>query len=298
MTRSVIHPRRSGFTLIELLVVIAIIAILIGLLLPAVQKVREAASRMSCTNNLKQIGLALHNFHDTNNGFPYSGSDGPTTSCCNGTSRNAWTWAYYLTPYIEQSAVFNLTSDAAVNTSVIKTYYCPSRRAPALYNGVAKTDYAGNAGSSMSGSTYGRDGFMVRQYANPGAASYTLASMPDVPRRRIADLTDGTSNTLAVGEKQLHVTGWGLEGGDNEAWNNPGWDEDVLRSGETAPDSDAHAVPYPPTYWSTKFGSSHTGGLNVVVADGSVRFIRYGIDATTWKNFCVINDGNVINLDY
>jgi prepilin-type N-terminal cleavage/methylation domain-containing protein/prepilin-type processing-associated H-X9-DG protein len=288
---------RRGFTLIELLVVIAIIAVLIGLLLPAVQKVREAAARSQCTNNLKQIGLALHAFHDANNGFPYAGSDGPTQSCCNGTNRDAWTWAFHITPYIEQSAIYETAVDSAVSKLITKIYYCPSRRPPALYNGVAKTDYAGNAGSTMSGSTYGKDGFFVRQYANPGAASYTVTSPPDVPRKRVADLTDGTSNVPAVGEKQTHVTGWGYEGGDNEAWNNPGWDEDVLRSGESLPDSDANAVPYPPTYWSTRFGSSHTGGLNMVMGDGSVRFVRYPTDATLWKNFCAVNDGHVVNLD-
>jgi prepilin-type processing-associated H-X9-DG protein len=282
--------------LIELLVVIAIIAVLIGLLLPAVQKVREAAARAQCENNLKQMGLALHNFHDTYNGFPYAGSDGPTQSCCNGTNRDAWTWAYWITPFIEEANVFNITSDSTVGKTPTKIYYCPTRRAPGLYNGVAHTDYAGNAGSSNSGSTYGRDGFFVRQYASPGASTYTLTSPPDVPRKRIADMTDGTSNVPAIGEKQLSPTGWGHEGGDNEPWNNPGWDEDVLRSGEALPASDMSEVKYPPTYWSTQFGSSHPGGFNMVMGDGSVRFIAYLSDETLWKNFCVVNDGNVADL--
>jgi prepilin-type N-terminal cleavage/methylation domain-containing protein/prepilin-type processing-associated H-X9-DG protein len=293
---------RSGFSLIELLVVIAIIAILIGLLLPAVQKVREAASRLQCQNNLKQIGLALHNFHDQNNGFPYAGSDGPTQSCCNGTNRDAWTWAFHITPYIERGDIYNTTPDSAISKLITKIYYCPTRRAPALYNGNAHTDYAGNTGSSMSGTS--KDGFFIRQYANPGATTgtpavpvYTTSSPPDVPRKRVADMTDGLSNVPAIGEKQTHVTGWGKEGGDNEPWNNPGWDEDILRCGETLPDSDVNAVPYPPAYWSTKFGSSHPGGFNMVMGDGSVRFIAYPSDATLWKNFCVVNDGTVANLD-
>src|SRR5581483_327569 len=104
------RAQRGAFTLIELLVVIAIIAILIGLLVPAVQKVREAAARTQCTNNLHQIALAFHSYHDAQHQFPGAGSDGPDKNCCAASTRVGWTWMFYITPYLEQSAVFNNTN--------------------------------------------------------------------------------------------------------------------------------------------------------------------------------------------
>src|SRR4051812_27822199 len=154
------HKRRVGFTLIELLIVIAIIAVLIGLLLPAVQKVREAAARMTCANNLKQTGLAFHSHHDAQGRFPYGGwhvypasspSGGDPYATTPKAREASWSWAYFLLPHLEQDNLFKNTNPTVVRATPVKTYYCPTRRPAQGYDGMAKIDYAGNAGSVATG---------------------------------------------------------------------------------------------------------------------------------------------------
>ena len=258
---------RNAFTLIELLVVIAIIAILIGLLLPAVQKVREAASRLTCQNNLKQIGIAFHAHHDAVGCFPKGGTHLPPTfpsSADTGatspvTREASWSWAYLILPYIEQGGLYKESNAATVRNTPIKLYYCPSRRAAIQYNGTAKIDYAGNAGDQSEART-----------------AWSCTTQGTI---RILDVIDGTSSTVMVAEKQL-----------NRACSAraPTTTSRIARRVGTGLGS-LPLAPAPPaglhhggdTTPSHLFGSSHTRGFTCVFVDGSVRFIRYSVSATT-----------------
>src|SRR5437660_205532 len=217
--------RRGGFTLIELLVVIAIIAVLIGLLLPAVQKVREAGARMTCSNNLKQVGLALHAYHDANKRFPPGYVDGNTdpTSTPDNDVGPGWGWASFILPYIEQSAVysqinFNQPAGVGANAQVsqlpLAIYLCPSdayqQPVPVYDSGfgnpivtVAHANYVGcngweecfngAGGDPLPGP--GDDG-LSGIYGPAGRGVFFRNS-----RIRFADVSDGTSSTIFVGER-------------------------------------------------------------------------------------------------
>lgn len=285
MTRK--HCRDRGFTLIELLVVIAIIAILIGLLLPAVQKVREAAARASCTNNLKQIGIAFHAYHDVNGYFPTAGDNGPTGCCSADTGHvERLNWTYHILPYVEQLSIYNLVKQGSsknwslLEKEVVKTYYCPSRRGPQLYKNQAKSDYAACRGTSDNGIARRVD--LGHKVTMPGG----------VP--------DGTSTTLMVGESRIHLAYMNSGGccGDNEPAYNSGWADDVVRHGNVPPGPDIVSKAIADNAPDGQFGSSHTGGLNACLADGSVHFIRFTITKTTFQRLARKDDGKVVSIDF
>jgi prepilin-type N-terminal cleavage/methylation domain-containing protein len=314
---------RSAFSLVELLVVIAIIAIMIGLLLPAVQKVRESASRMQCSGHLKQLGLATHNYHETMGVLPTAGKNGcespihsDIASACedplNGyhTSpfyfpasygdvvrrRNEWSWTYQILPFIEEENAYRNTNATAVRKHSVKLFHCPTRRV-ALGSGLAKIDYAGNAGNSMNSS--GTSGVILRSGLN------TV---------RWTDITDGTSNTALFGEKRMKLDRFGKTYDDNESAYSAGWDSEIVRVAAADADSSLMTVPswgpskdihstnpsvFPDVNSGlVQFGSSHSNGAQFVCCDGSVRYIRFGADRVMFRRYCTKADGQVLPDTY
>jgi prepilin-type N-terminal cleavage/methylation domain-containing protein/prepilin-type processing-associated H-X9-DG protein len=282
---------RSGFTLIELLVVIAIIAVLIGLLVPAVQKVREAAARSSCQNNLKQIGLAIHTHIDGRGCFPGGGNAHTSSRTWIDTAKKTepavapaqqWGWAYQILPYVEQNNVWqtpytlsgqaNGSGEQLVLATPIAIYFCPTRRAPTVLTRQegkkALIDYSANGGTYAANEDWhnAKNGIMLN-------SSYNL-------KLRLADIKDGATNTLAVGEKNLNaavLNDPNVNAGDDNSGYAVGYDWDNVRWANLAPARDRF-IPNDATS-DTRFGSSHAGGFNAVFCDGSVRVVNYSVNS-------------------
>ncbi|WP_040890605.1 DUF1559 domain-containing protein [Zavarzinella formosa] len=299
-------PRqRTGFTLIELLVVIAIIAILIGLLLPAVQKIREAANRLKCSNNLKQIGLASHNYHDVNDAVV------PAWIGTNAVDPDGWaSWGVLLLPYLEQDNQFklwdlrlvaSLQTPAAYQTQP-KMYSCPSRPLPVLSvsdftpAGGALTDYAASFGPDalVDKST----GAIVPLPPSMMTISGTTMSSWRAGQFGFSGITDGLSNTTFFGEK--HIRPASLRGKNEDRSIFGGQNNSIRRmmgrsvDGTTvrllSPENDATATS------NTNFGGPHTGVTLFVFGDGSVKPIRNTASADLLTAL-VTRAGNEIALD-
>ncbi|MGL4551045.1 MAG: DUF1559 domain-containing protein [Gemmataceae bacterium] len=355
---------RPAFTLIELLVVIAIIAILIGLLLPAVQKVREAAARMQCQNNLKQIGIACHAFHDTNDGWPL-GAEFNVGSM----------WTAFILPYMEQDNVFraltfqedgqgnrqwaqglpgvagnitsadpNLRNIAACETK-FSVFTCPSaglpasipdisgdnwivqRRVPANYLGcvsgritddrrriVALTPWGSNSGTE---DIHTLDGVFVAKVVHQRLTFNGTSNGGMSSGVTMVGITDGTSNTIAVGEAltdRQSIPDMGLTRENNASgqgrkdhWAIGSDDVDTSNQGDMSEGLFSTACPINTrriaggttgfSVYELSAGSQHTGGANFLMADGSVRFLRDSIDAATYAALGTRNGGEVASAN-
>jgi prepilin-type N-terminal cleavage/methylation domain-containing protein/prepilin-type processing-associated H-X9-DG protein len=333
---------RAGFTLIELLVVIAIIAILIGLLLPAVQKVREAASRMKCSNNLKQIGLALQNYHDAMNTFPPAVRDtipsllpGPNVNTDPRDPNWGPTWVVAIMPFLEQDNLYRNynhslgaqhPANAPVLSTPLTTFLCPSdNKAPNLVNAnglifnMARGNYGINGGAGLG--------------QNPNAFNSHRRGLTFFRQRfgsRMADVMDGTSNTLAATEVIVHLSGgdnsfgvWGYPGGayvtayndKGNVGNNYSFGTQPAPDQLQTPNCDGRLATC--SSWTAHcdntltgvdavYGcneslsgltarSRHSGGVNVVLVDGSVRFVGNTVNGLTWLAIFTTQGGEVVN---
>jgi prepilin-type N-terminal cleavage/methylation domain-containing protein/prepilin-type processing-associated H-X9-DG protein len=303
--------RRSAFTLIELLVVIAVIAILIGLLVPAVQKVREAADRTQCQNNLKQLGLALHNYHDTYKRLPPGGD-------ARGFSAQA-----LLLPYLEQGNLyktinFNVSPTNAANSfpmaQVVLVFVCPSDPQAALPSGMGGNNYVWNYGSD------------ILFFSSDTRGVFMFGGT----KVRLQGITDGTSNTAAFCERRKGDFNNGVITPETDLMFAPGapataddavalcnsfdatnpkyqWRSDygaywiqayhwTLYQHVNLPNTRGCA--FPPANCTMSANSGHTGGVNLVLCDGSVRFVTDGVSLSTWRALGTRNGAEVLGDDY
>jgi len=333
--RSCAVTLRSGFTLVELLVVIAIIGILVSLLLPAVQSAREAARRMQCQNNLKQIGLGAHMHQDVHKIFPAGGWGwGWVGDPDRGSDREQpGGWIYNILPFIEQQALHDLGSGLPQNAkraaatqmtqTQVLTFNCPTRRqgpfeknwgggtytaqnaanTPKGQNIAGRTDYAACAGDM--GIPHAQGPSSLEQADSYNWQSDTREGLDGVVYQRsevsIGDISDGTSNTFFAGEKYLNTDNYidGLDYADNETMYTGANDDNVRVTGRNGDKpTSTWALPRQDTPGFTRgeiFGSAHPSTVHMVYCDGSVHSVAYGIDPAVWKFLGNREDGIALN---
>lgn len=304
--------RPRGFTLIELLVVIAIIAILIALLLPAVQQAREAARRSQCKNNLKQLGLALHNYHDTHRVFP-PGSIGHSTI---GPTPQAFGPLTMLLPYVDQASIYNQLDFNVSYThppndqfkkEIISTFLCPSYSGPQVSDEhgfklvpasqASITNYLGVCGYTTTGDTV--DASDRSNFASDELGCFWVNS-----NTKIRDVIDGTSNTMIFGEFKADsmvdydpIVTW-----DNGQRWSP-WIRGIIAEGSGSVKSTRFGPNQMPPVnsilkdWTLlPFSSQHEGGVHMLMADGSTHFFSENIDLTLWRNLSARADRQVVEV--
>jgi prepilin-type N-terminal cleavage/methylation domain-containing protein/prepilin-type processing-associated H-X9-DG protein len=313
MTAAVTKPgysQRPGLTLIELLVVLAILAVLVGLLIPAVQRVREAGNRMHCANNLKQIALAVHAYHDLYKRIPYN-QFGPYGG---GPDSYAWSWLARVLPYIEQNDLYvagqipeQTLEQSGVIAAQISIFLCPSDNAgsgPRLDAGnltgvaVGQTNYKGVSGANWGDDTDGNGGVeFATDWRNAGTnGSFDGHSDGDGMFYRMdylrpltfIQIGDGTSNTFMIGEDIPSLDQWCSWPYANNAVGTCAIPPNVSAPGGGT---------YPVWNWQNNesFRSRHPGGLQFAYADGSVHFVSNSIDLATYRALATINGGEVVS---
>jgi prepilin-type N-terminal cleavage/methylation domain-containing protein/prepilin-type processing-associated H-X9-DG protein len=340
------RPRARGFTLIELLVVIAIIGVLIALLLPAVQAAREAARRAQCSNNLKQIGLAFHNYIDSHGCFPpgyVSAVDYSVTNPCDQDSEDGrsvdlgpgWAWGSMILPLMEQGPLFNsinfglslaYRANDTASRARVNNYLCPSDWGPDLVPVFADPPDPNDPGS-LSGAnivdTVSRGNYVGMWGLGEmcaGSGPYDRPNTGEIggpygifsrnSRTTVAMISDGTSQTIAVGERSHNLSyvtwtgrsigGWlgktsFVEGGTDQFDPSPEecWTQVLGPVGL----EDGNRTPNNPLAHVEDYWSRHPGGVNFLFADGSVHFLKDGINPASWRALATRAGGEVVGAD-
>jgi prepilin-type N-terminal cleavage/methylation domain-containing protein len=285
---------RKGFTLVELLVVIAIIGVLVALLLPAVQAARESARRTQCSNQLKQMGLAIHNHHDTLNQFPTGGLY-PWSPEMNDGKNLGPGWAYQILNFTEQAAVYERAQKDgidAVRPVALKMYFCPSRRMASYQAGRALMDYASatpaDAPDSWDQFWYGR----VHEVDPSGVYRGMIVRAGNNRSSTFGKITDGTSNVICIGEKWLDSKEYSTGSWHDDCGWSDGWDPDTVRYTGYPLCKDTQT---PPTQAGYMFGGAHPAVSLALFGDGSVHSLSFTLDPIVLNRLGDCQDGATID---